>query len=267
MSDGHFEAGSGASRAVDVGRLRRSCASCSLRALCLADGLQMADIERLDAVVQQRVPIDSGETLFDAGEAFRNLYVVRGGTMRTTQAGTPGEEQVIGFHLPGELLALDAISSGYHQCTAVALDRTSVCAVPFSQLERVATRVPALQKQLLRIISREMVEDHQHLAALGRRSARERLALFLYSLAVRLERSGHAGDSFNLSMSRGDIASYLGLALETVSRLMTRLAEEGIIAIDRRHLRIIDRDALATVAGDPRSQHAESPATGSRARR
>lgn len=251
MANRAYPSPEGSEPVVDIGRLRRSCAHCSLRTLCLPHGLPAADVERLDALVQQRLPIDHGHALFHSGEDFRNLYVVRSGSVRTTQVGAPGEEQVIGFHLPGELLGLDAISTGTHQCTAVALDRTSVCAVPFARLEQVAERVPSLQQQLLRIVSREMVEEHNHLAALGRRSARERLALFLYSLSVRLERSGQAGDRFSLTMSRGDIASYLGLALETVSRLMTRLAEEGVIAIDRRHLRILDRSALAAAAGNP----------------
>ncbi len=236
---------------IDLGRLSRSCQDCSLRGLCLPDGLEAADIEMLERVVHQRLPLDRGEELFRAEEEFVNLYVVRSGTIRTTQPTAPGDEQVIGFHLPGELLGLDAISTGRHQCNALALDRTSVCAIPFNQLEQVAVRVPALQQQLLRIISREMVEDHNHLAALGRRSAHERLALFLYSLSERLERSGHGGDQFSLSMSRADIASYLGLALETVSRLMTRLADEGVIAIDRRRLRIVDHGLLAEAAGNP----------------
>ncbi len=247
-SDGDM-CGANAAQVVDIGRLRRSCSNCSLRRLCLPDSLGTSDVEKLDDIVQQRLPLDRGEPLFYAGDDFHNIYVVRSGSMRSTQASMPGEEQVIGFHLPGELLGLDAISSGRHQCNAVALDRTSVCAVPFEQLETVALKVPALQQQLLRIISREMVEEHAHLAALGRRSARERLALFLHSFAARLERSGHPGDEISLTMSRGDIASYLGVALETVSRLMTRLAEEGVIAIDRRHLRILDRDELAAAAG------------------
>lgn len=262
MSDTDSGAGGSNARVVDLGRLRRSCANCSLRALCLPEGISPAEVEQLDNLVKQRVPMDRGQELFHAGQRFNDIYVVRSGTVRTAQAGAPGEEQVIGFHLPGEMLGLDAISSGYHQCTAVALERTSLCAVPFSQLEEVATRVPGLQQQLLRIISRAMVEDHHHLATLGRRSARERLALFLHSLSVRLERSGHAGDQFSLMMSRGEIASYLGLALETVSRLMTRLADEGVIAIDRKHLRVLDRDALAEAAGE--SRPGESSGAGAR---
>lgn len=250
MAESKRPGAGGRERVVDLGRLRRSCASCSLRALCLPDGLGPTDVECLDAVVQQCIPIDRGRELFHAGTEFHNLYVVRSGTVRTTQSVAPGDEQVIGFHLAGELLGLDAISAGRHQCTAVALERTSFCSVPFAELEDVATRVPGLQQQLLRIISREMVEEHKHLAALGRRSARERLALFLHSLAMRLERSGQSGEQFSLAMSRGDIASYLGLALETVSRVLTRLDEEGVIAIDRRKLRILDHKTLAAAAGD-----------------
>lgn len=262
MTDAGKAGGAASARVIDIGRLRRSCMNCSLRSLCLPEGLAVADVEKLDDVVQQRVPLDPGQPLFHAGDPFDHLYVVRSGSMRSTQAGAPGEEQVIGFHLAGELLGLDAISAGRYQSEAVALERTSLCAVPFVELERVALHVPGLQQQLLRIISREMVEEHKHLAALGRRSARERLALFLHSLALRLERSGLPGDAISLTMSRGDIASYLGMALETVSRLMTRLAEEGIIAIDRRHLRILDRAALAHAAGmvepEARQQHPDN---------
>lgn len=250
MSTGHDGPDHGAGQpVVDLERLRRACGDCSLRTLCLPEGLSSADVDRIESIVEQRQPLDRAEMLFRAGDEFHHLYVVRSGAMRTTLLATAGEEQVIGFHLPGELLGLDAISAGRHRCTATALEHTNVCAVPFDRLEAVAEVVPSLQRQLLRIVSREMVEDHKHMATLGRRSARERLALFLYSLSARLERSGQGGEQISMSMSRADIASYLGLALETVSRLLGRLADEGVIAIDRRHLRIVDRERLAEAAG------------------
>ncbi len=239
---------------VDLGRMRRSCAACSLRSLCLPAGISGEDLHRLDAVVRARLPLTSGEGLFRAGDDFSNLFVVRAGCIRTTHPASDGDEQVIGFHLPGELLGLDAISDGYHQCDAVALERTSVCAVPFAQLEEVATHVPGLQHQVLRIISRELVQDQQHLAALGRRTARERLALFLHSLSQRLHAAGYSGEDFRLPMSRDDIASYLGLALETVSRLLGRLSHEGVIAVERRRVRVLDTAALALIGGDRASE-------------
>lgn len=235
---------------IDLRRLRRSCADCSLRSLCLPAGISGGDLARLDAVVKARLPLDGGEGLFRSGDTFEHLYVVRGGCVRTTHPASDGEEQVIGFHLPGELVGLDAISDGRHHCDAVALERTNVCAVPYDQLEEVAAHVPGLQHQILRIISREMVQDHQHLVALGRRTARARLALFLHGLGQRLHAAGYSGEAFRLPMSREDIASYLGLALETVSRLLGRLSEEGVIAVERRQVRIRDADALARIGGD-----------------
>lgn len=239
---------------VDLGRLRRSCSGCSLRSLCLPAGISADDLHRLDAVVRARLPLEAGDGLFHAGDAFQNLFVVRAGCIRTTHPSSDGDEQVIGFHLPGELLGLDAISDGRHHCDATALERTNVCAVPFAQLEDVASHVPGLQHQVLRIISRELVQDHQHLVALGRRTARARLALFLHSLSERLHAAGYSGEDFRLPMSRDDIASYLGLALETVSRLLGRLSEEGVIAVDRRQVRVLDAISLAEIGGDQASE-------------
>lgn len=235
---------------VDIGRLRRSCADCSLRTLCLPANIEHEDVERLDALVRSRLPLDHGDALYRVGDTLDFLYVVRSGTIRTTQSSGEGEYQVIGFHVAGELVGLDAISDDRHHCTAVALERTSVCAIPFNRLQEIAGRIPGLQRQFLRIISREMVRDHDHLLALGRRTARERLALFLYTLSTRLENSGHDGLDFRLPMSRDDIASYLGLAIETVSRLLTKFASEGILHVDRRRVRILQPQRLAESAGE-----------------
>lgn len=237
-------------RVVDLRRLRRSCGECSLRTLCLPAGITGKDLDSLDRVVRARLPLDGGQSLFRAGDAFESIYVVRGGCLRTTHPAGDGGEQVIGFHLPGELVGLEAISEGRHHCDAVALERTSVCAVPFGELERVAAEVPGLQHQILRIVSREMGQDQQHLVALGRRTARERLGMFLLSLSRRLEGAGYRGDAFRLPMSREDIAGYLGLALETVSRLFGRMAEEGVIEVERRNVRVLDPKGLAAIAGD-----------------
>ena len=242
-------AGSAGDRVVDLGKLRRSCVDCSLRTLCLPAGLARTDMDQLDEVVQSRMPLNRGDALFRSGDPFVNLYVVRSGTVRTSQPGPAGDEQVIGFHLPGELVGLDAIAEARHHCEAVALERTSVCALPFDELQAVAARVAGLQLQFHRLISRELVQDQEHLMALGRRTARERVALFVHSLSERYHIAGYDGTTFRLAMSREDIANYLGLALETVSRLLGKLADEGMIDVDRRQLRIRDPQALADMAG------------------
>lgn len=234
---------------INLRSLRRSCADCSLRALCLPAGIDLKDLDRLDAFVRKPAPLVRGDKLFHAGQAFDFLYVVRSGALKTVQPTADGEAQIMGFHVPGELLGLDAISDESHRCDAIALERTSVCALPFARLEQVSAEFPSLQHQLHRVISREIVHDQEHLAALGRRTARERIALFLCSLSKRLTAAGYSGTDFNLSMSRDDMANYLGLALETVSRLLTKLCDDGLLAVERRRVRILDGHALGRIAG------------------
>lgn len=246
---------------VSLQALRRTCGDCSLRALCLPAGIEARDLERLDAFVRKPAPLTRGDKLFHAGQAFEFLYIVRSGSLKTVQPAEDGEFQVMGFHVPGELLGLDAISDERHQCEAIALERTSVCAVPFDRLEHMASDFPSLQHQLHRVISREIIHDQEHLAALGRRTARERVALFLCSLSRRMTAAGHSGNDLNLSMSREDMANYLGLALETVSRLLKKLCDDGVLAVDRRRVRIVDADALSEIAGQSKicSRQADDP--------
>ncbi len=246
---------------IDLDALRRSCADCSLRTLCLPAGVDLSELDRLDEVVQRPSPLARNQHLFHTGEPFRSIFVIRSGSLKTAQYSGDADVQIMGFHLPGEVVGLDAIASGQHCCEAIALERTSVCALPMRAIERTAAQLPSLQRQLHRIMSREMGHDRVHVAALGRRAARDRLALFLYDLSQRLVQSGHSGTAFRLPMLREDIANYLGLALETVSRLLNQLAEEGLVSIDRRQIRIEHPDGLASLAGqapdeppEPRAQ-------------
>lgn len=232
--------------------LRRSSSDCSLRMLCLPAGIERAELAQLEAVVRKPAPLKRGQTLFRCGERFQCIYVVRSGSLKTVQPAEEGDGQIMGFHIPGELLGFDAISEDHHRCDAVALERTSVCAISLPRLEEVSARFPSLQRQLHRIISREMGHDQDHLAALGRHTARERLALFLCDLAERLEGAGYSATEFRLTMTRQEIGNYLGLALETVSRLFRKLANEGLVDIEGRQLRIKRPEALARIAGRDR---------------
>lgn len=164
----------------------------------------------------------------------------------------------MGFHLPGELIGLDAIAEGDHPLAAKALETTSVCEIPFSDLESLSTRVHGLQHQLLRIMSQEIRDDEHNMVILGQKSAEERLAAFLIGLSNRFKRRGFSDTQFNLSMSRSDIGNYLGLALETVSRLFTRFQNEGLIRVDRKHIELLDRHHLCMFAGAQCSQHDSS---------
>lgn len=230
---------------VDLDALRRNCANCSLRQLCLPAGISAEDVERLDRVVKRRKPVARGEHLFRVGSALARIYVAREGTFKTVACSEDGEEQVIGFHLPGELIGLDALGEGAHRCDAVALENARVCEVPLEDLNAVAAQVPGLQRQLLRVIGRSMARDQDHLEMMSRRQANDRVMLFLHSLSQRLEVLGKDGSAFSLPMTREDIGSYLGLVIETVSRSFTKLQDDGVIAVRGRQVRLLQRREIA----------------------
>lgn len=202
-------------------------------------------MDRLDQIINRKRPLQRGGSLFRQGDPFHALYAVRSGSIKSYATTDAGEEQISAFHLPGEILGLDAIASGSHPQSAVAMETTSICELPFDRLHNLAHEVDGLQRQLLRIMSRELNSDEQFMRLLANRSAEERLASFLLNLASRFELRGYSGQAFNLSMSRSDIGNYLGLAVETISRLFTRFQLENMIEVERKSIKILDRDRLA----------------------
>jgi len=234
---------------IDLGALRRTCAQCSLQQLCLPASIGSSDMDRLDRIVRSRRPLERGERLFSVGTPLSALYVARDGAFKTTTLSEDWVAQIIGFHLPGELIGLDALGSERHRCEAEALESASVCEVPYTQLQQVAAQVPGLQRQLLRVIGRGTDQDHSHLSMMGRKHAVERVALFLHSISERYRTLNRPHDAFTLPMSREDIANYLGLVIETVSRSFSKLAEDGVIAVRGKQLRILSDQGLTQAAG------------------
>jgi len=249
-------------RVVELDRVRSACKQCSLMRLCLPMHIGSSDLLILDGIIQRRRPVRRGEHLFHAGDRFDAVYAVRSGALKTYTATEDGQEQVTGFHLPGELVAMDAIGPGTHPTSAKALETTSVCEIPFSRLEELANRIPDLQHHLFRLLSNEIHSDHEMLLTLGKMHAEGRLAGFLLSLSSRFRQRGYSATEFLLPMSRNDIGNYLGLAVETVSRLFTRFQEEGVLSADRKHIRLHDMDRLHEFAG--RRGHDQTDACKSR---
>jgi CRP/FNR family transcriptional regulator, anaerobic regulatory protein len=245
---------------IDIARLRKSCAQCSLHQLCLPAAIGGEDLERLDALVKKRRPLERGDRLFRSGTGLSALFVAREGSFKTVAMNEDGDEQIIGFHLPGELIGLDALGSGTHRCDAEALEGAEVCEIPMGDLERVAAQIPGLQHQLLRIIGKNMELDQDHLAMLGRRHANERVLLFIHGLSERLHTLGRSHLQFSLPMSREEIASYLGLVIETVSRSFTKLQDDGLISIRGRQLKILDHRKLVEAAHSPEQMRASGRA-------
>lgn len=242
---------------LDLDQLRRSCGSCALHELCLPAGINAEELKQLDTAVKDKRPLERGSALYRDGDPFDSLYVVRSGSLKTFVQNEDGEQQILGFHLPGEIVGFDAMASNRHVSQAEALEHSSICELPYTHLQQVVSAVPALHRQLMRVISREVVEEHRHLALMGKQQAQERLATFLKSLASRYERLQRDGARLTLSMSRYDIANYLGLVVETVSRLFTRMEEMGVLEVNRKSVRILRPDLLASLcdAGSQASVH------------
>lgn len=221
-----------------------------MRELCLPLGLTESDLGHLEKAIKRSRRHEKGEFIYRIGDELQGLYAIRSGSVKTSEIGREGHIQITGFHLPGELLGIDAISTDKHPCDAVALERTEVCEIPLDKLEDLARSIPGLQHQLLRIMSREIVEDEALLMMLGKMSAEARLAACLMSFSDRFKRLGAGGETFRLTMSRQDLGDYLGLALETVSRLFSRFQEEGLIRVEGRKITLLDVEGLRALSGD-----------------
>ena len=239
---------------INFDKLKVTCSNCSLRELCIPHGMNAEEVEKINSIVERKKPVHKNDYLFRAGDTNRSLYAVLSGSVKTLVDNPNGDEQIVGFHLPGELLGLDGFQGDTHTCSAVALETSSVCEFPLDSLDQVCHDVPSIQYAMRRIMGKEVAKDHAMLLLLGRMSAEEKLASFLISLSKRMEQRHWKPTEFNLTMPRQDIANYLGLAVETVSRLFAHLQEdEKIIEVDRRRVNILDMDRLRAIVGDVES--------------
>ncbi|MEO5677739.1 MAG: fumarate/nitrate reduction transcriptional regulator Fnr [Usitatibacter sp.] len=222
-------------RPAAIAAVHTHCGSCNLREVCLPCGLAGASQEILDAMVYTRKRIKRGEVLYRVGSAFDSLYAVRSGFFKSRVVLEDGRDQVTGFHMSGEILGMDGIGTESHTADAIALEDSEVCVIPYARLEELK-----LQRQLHKVMSRELVRDQGVMMLLGTMRAEERLAAFLLNLSQRFVARGYAAAEFHLRMTRDEIGSYLGLSLETVSRLFSRFHEESLIAVQQKHVRILD---------------------------
>ena len=240
---------------VDLAAHPCACRNCRLLPLCEPGHAKVSTIEKLSAIIRHRLPLSRGGAVFREGDPFRSVYIVSSGAMKTFTCSCDGDEQIMGFYLAGELVGMDGVHTGSHGCSAVALDRSSVCEIPFEKFETLAQRIPGLLHQMLCMMSKEILRDEETMLLLGKKTADERLASLLLSLARRFQERGYSAHEFHLPMSRDDIANYLGLAHETVSRLFSRIQRQGLLAVRGKHLRINDFTQLEILAGSPGTGH------------
>ncbi|HQW19698.1 MAG TPA: fumarate/nitrate reduction transcriptional regulator Fnr [Rhodocyclaceae bacterium] len=220
------------------------CSRCNLRDLCLPLGLSESEVVQLDTVIGTRRRVKRQQHLYRAGEHFSSIYAIRSGFFKTDVLLEDGRHQVTGFQMAGEILGLDGIGSETHFCNAVALEDSEVCAISFALLEQLSRRIQPLQRQLHKMMSREIVRDHGVMMLLGTMRAEERLAAFLLNISQRFAARGFSPLEFHLRMTREEIGSYLGLKLETVSRTFSQFQEAGLVNVQQKHIVILDGVAL-----------------------
>jgi CRP/FNR family transcriptional regulator len=210
-------------------------------------GLKRGDLDQLDSIIKRRRPLKKGEHLFNAGEDFSSIYAIRSGSIKSYVINEEGEEHVIGFKMPGDLVGFNGINGHHYKNSAKALETCSVCEIPFTQLEELGHKIPGLSHHLMEIMSKEIQDEHYKVAMCSKMTAEARLASLVHTLSMRFAERGYSPNEFNLSMSRNDIANMLGMAVETVSRLFTHFQEDGILEVERKHIRILDQNKLHSI--------------------
>lgn len=225
------------------------CQDCSISQLCIPFSLNENEQNQLDSIIERKKPIQKGEALFKAGDELKSLYAIRSGTIKSYTITEQGDEQITGFHLAGDLVGFDAIFRQHHPSFAQALETSMVCEIPYEILDELAGKMPKLRQQVLRLMSNQIMGDQEMILLLSKKNAEERLAAFLHRLSVRFSERGFSPREFRLSMTRGDIGNYLGLTVETISRLLGRFQKLELIRVKGKYITILDSAALAQMAG------------------
>lgn len=232
---------------VDFSKVKATCSHCNLQELCLPRGLPPEDLDKLELVVKGSRPIQKGKHIFRAFDPFVAFYAVRSGSVKSYIINEHGEEQITGFYFPGEILGFDAIDQHQHTCSAIAMETSTFCSIPYDKINDICQQVPDLQNQMFRLISRELSNENKLLMSINKRTAEERIATFLVSLSGRFKNLGYSAREYNLPMSRQEIGNYLGLTIETVSRLFTKFQRNGLVTINRKAIRIEDLSTLHAI--------------------
>ena len=205
-------------------------------------------MEQLADLVKQRRRLERRQHLFRQGDRLESLYVVKSGSLKGYETTADGLEQIVGFYFPGEVLGLDGLGARQHNCAAVALETTVVCELSLIRLVELCEHCPTLHREMCRIVGNEIAADQDMFLLLAQRSAEERLATFLLSLSRRFRERGFSELDFNLSMTHQDIASFLGLTPQTLSRLFATFRDEGLINTLHRRVHINDIERLCKIA-------------------
>lgn len=214
-----------------------SCKACALSRICLPANLTSDEIEQIEDNIVSSAKIKKGKTLYTAGEAFSGLYAIKSGSFKSVTTTSEGDAQIVGFHTPGEMMGFDGFDSN-HACSAIALENSLVCKLTEKKLNRLYASFEGVTKHIHAMVASNVHTYHSNLLLIAQKTAEERIICFLKNISDRYRKRGFSGTAFSLSMPRGDIANYLGMAPETISRILAQLQDEGIVEFERREVRI-----------------------------
>ncbi|BBP43995.1 cyclic nucleotide-binding domain-containing protein [Thiosulfativibrio zosterae] len=227
---------------------RSNCLQCGLQKICFPKGLFRSDVERLEQVVDKMPTLDRGEILFKAGDKFKSLYAIKAGMVKIYSINDNDEEIIHGFYLPGDVVGSEALADKVHLFNAVAQDVTSVCSIEMEQLQDLSKMVPNLYTHILAIMSRDIVDGRIHNELLTKKSADQRVAYFLWTMVERYQLRGYQYTQFRLNILHKEVASFLNLTPETVSRVMAKMAKDDILSWKKKEVNVLNIDRLKNLA-------------------
>ncbi len=222
------------------------CSNCGLDNICLPRGLSQAEIDNISKVVKAKKTLQRGDFIYREGDNFKGILAIKSGSAKLIANDPHGNEHILNILLPGELLGFDGLSTEKHGCAAIALETMTFCILPADSMDQLFQKLPSLTRELFRHSGEKMLEDKNQLV-LSKRPAEERLAYFLISLSERLKRRGFSSSEFKLSLTRQEIGNHLGLALETVSRLLKKFQDDGLITVQNRFIQITNLNQLKSL--------------------
>lgn len=237
-----------------------SCSGCMLKGSCFPIALEMPSVTAFDAIVQRARPLRKDEYIYREDQPFNMVYAVRSGAFKAYTVSESGEEQITGFYLPGEIFGVDGLSRDRYATSVVALETSSVCAIPFDRLQKLSTTIPSVQRHMFQLMSHAIVAEQEMMLLLGKYTAERRVAVLLERISQHHAKRKLSASKFRLPLTRTDIGCYLGLTVETTSRIFSRFQKIGLLTLENREVEIMSLDWLHELASGESLRDSKSAA-------
>jgi len=233
---------------ADISNNKSVCSNCRQLEVCMPTNPSSDFLKNLDEIVSIRRHIESGDTFYHAGTSFQGLYAVKSGFIKILNHHPDGRLQINGFYMMGEIFGFDGIAMHEHVFTAVAIEDSEICLIPFHSIGQMGQEVERLKHHLYTLMSGEISRNYTMMMLLGSMKAEARLATFLLNLSKRYQMRGYSPMDLILRMTREEIGSFLGIKIETVSRIFSKFQAQGLLKVHLKNIEILDMQLLKTIS-------------------